>query len=74
MQRGARQVVAQQKHKKKVEIGAKVVFYSTAVWGGRIYDTATVKNAEFDEDLSVWCYYMDGGKFTTQRQILKVLK
>ena len=60
--------------KKKVEIGAKVLFRYNAVWGGRIYATATVKNAEFDEDLSVWCYYMDSGKFATQRQILKVLK
>jgi len=46
MQGGKGQVAQRQKYKKKLEIGCVVWFYYIAVWGGRMYDTATVINAE----------------------------
>ena len=57
-----------------MNVGCVVWFYYIAVWGGRMYDTATVINAEYDSEIAAMCYELDGGKFALQRQILNVLK
>ena len=75
MQGGKGQMAQRQtRRKKKLEIGCVVWFYYIAVWGGRMYDTATVINAEYDADFATWFYEFDGSKCALQRQILNVLK
>lgn len=74
MQGGKGQVAQRQKYKKKLDAGCVVWFYYIAVWGGRMYDTAVIKNAEYDADFAMWSYEFDGGKCALQRQILNTLK
>lgn len=74
MQGGKGQVAQRQKYKKKLDVGCVVWFYYIAVWGGRMYDTAVIKNAEYDADFATWYYEFDNGKCALQRHILNVLK
>lgn len=39
-----------------------------------MYDTAVIKNAEYDADFATMFYEFNGGKCALQRQILNVLK